>query len=86
MQLGIDCHIQDRAQVDFIGATSVMRHFGQMMVDRGKGAILNTTSQTAIAGGENRAAYATAKAAVSQLILGAAVDLPPMLCSDSVLG
>ncbi len=49
-----------------------------MMVDGGKGVILNISSQTAFAGGENRAVYAAAKAAVSQLTRGAAVEWGPL--------
>lgn len=63
--------------VDFLGAALVMRTFGAAMVARGEGVILNISSQTAFSGGENRAVYAAAKAAVSQLTRGAAVEWGP---------
>jgi NAD(P)-dependent dehydrogenase (short-subunit alcohol dehydrogenase family) len=46
-------------------------------VARGEGVILNISSQTAFCGGENRAIYAAAKAALSQLTRGAAVEWGP---------
>ncbi len=72
-----DSEISQIVAVDFIGAALVMRHFGQAIVDRGRGVNPNISSQTAFAGGENRAVYAAAKAAVSQLTRGAAVEWGP---------
>jgi NAD(P)-dependent dehydrogenase (short-subunit alcohol dehydrogenase family) len=63
--------------VDFLGAAMLMRLFGAAMVERGEGVILNISSQTAFCGGENRAVYAAAKAALSQLTRGAAVEWGP---------
>ena len=63
--------------VDFLGAAMLMRLFGAAMVARGEGVILNISSQTAFCGGENRAVYAAAKAALSQLTKGAAVEWGP---------
>ena len=63
--------------VDFLGAAMMMREFGAGMVARGEGVILNISSQTAFCGGENRAVYAAAKAALSQLTRGAAVEWGP---------
>jgi NAD(P)-dependent dehydrogenase (short-subunit alcohol dehydrogenase family) len=63
--------------VDFLGAALMMRQFGAGMVARGHGVILNISSQTAFCGGENRAVYAAAKAALSQLTRGAAVEWGP---------
>jgi NAD(P)-dependent dehydrogenase (short-subunit alcohol dehydrogenase family) len=63
--------------VDFLGAAMMMREFGAGMVARGEGVILNISSQTAFCGGENRTIYAAAKAALSQLTRGAAVEWGP---------
>jgi NAD(P)-dependent dehydrogenase (short-subunit alcohol dehydrogenase family) len=63
--------------VDFVGAALMMRQFGAGMVQRRAGVILNISSQTAFCGGENRAVYAAAKAALAQLTRGAAVEWGP---------
>ena len=63
--------------VDFLGVALMMRAFGAGMVARGAGVVLNISSQTAFSGGENRAVYAAAKAAVAQLTRGAAVEWGP---------
>jgi NAD(P)-dependent dehydrogenase (short-subunit alcohol dehydrogenase family) len=63
--------------VDFVGVALMMQAFGAGMVARGRGVILNISSQTAFCGGEGRAIYAAAKAAVSQLTRGAAVEWGP---------
>ncbi|MDR3535166.1 MAG: SDR family oxidoreductase [Acetobacteraceae bacterium] len=63
--------------VDFLGVALMMRAFGAGMVARGSGVILNISSQTAFCGGENRAVYAAAKAAVAQLTRSAAVEWRP---------
>ena len=47
------------------------------MVARGRGVILSIGSQTAFIGGENRAVYAAAKAAISQITRAAAVEWAP---------
>lgn len=62
---------------DFVGVALMMRAFGGSMVKRKGGVILNFSSQTAFAGGENRGIYAAAKAAVSQLTRSAAVEWGP---------
>ena len=62
---------------DFLGVALMMRAFGRGMVERKHGIILNFSSQTAFAGGENRGIYAAAKAAVSQLTRSAAVEWGP---------
>lgn len=62
---------------DFIGVALMMQAFGRGMVERKRGVILNFSSQTAFAGGENRGIYAAAKAAVSQLTRSAAVEWGP---------
>ena len=54
-----------------------MRQFGKLMVERKRGVILNLSSQTAFAGGENRGVYAAAKAAISQITRAAAVEWGP---------
>jgi NAD(P)-dependent dehydrogenase (short-subunit alcohol dehydrogenase family) len=69
--------IRRLVDVDFIGVALLMRAFARPMVQRGRGVILNISSQTAFCGGENRTIYAAAKAAVSQLTRGAAVEWGP---------
>ena len=59
---------------DLVGVIQLMQLFGRGMVERGRGVILSIGSQTAFTGGENRAVYAAAKAAVSQLTRAAAVE------------
>lgn len=63
--------------VDFVGAALVLRAIGAGMVARRSGVILSISSQTAFCGAEGRAVYAAAKAAVSQLTRGAAVEWGP---------
>lgn len=62
---------------DFVGVALMMRAFGRGMVERHRGVILNISSQTAFAGGENRGIYAAAKAAVSQITRSSAVEWGP---------
>jgi len=62
---------------DFVGVALMMRAFGRGMVERKQGVILNISSQTAFAGGENRGIYAAAKAAVSQITRSSAVEWGP---------
>jgi len=59
---------------DLVGVIQLMQLFGRGMVERGRGVILSIGSQTAFTGGENRAVYAAAKAAISQLTRAAAVE------------
>jgi NAD(P)-dependent dehydrogenase (short-subunit alcohol dehydrogenase family) len=54
-----------------------MQLVGRGMVERRRGVIVSIGSQTAFTGGENRAVYAAAKAAVSQLTRSAAVEWGP---------
>jgi NAD(P)-dependent dehydrogenase (short-subunit alcohol dehydrogenase family) len=62
---------------DFVGVVRLMQLVGRGMVERRRGVILSMGSQTAFAGGENRAVYAAAKAAISQLTRAAAVEWGP---------
>jgi NAD(P)-dependent dehydrogenase (short-subunit alcohol dehydrogenase family) len=62
---------------DLVGVIQLMQLFGRGMVARGRGVILSIGSQTAFSGGENRAVYAAAKAAISQLTRAAAVEWGP---------
>ena len=64
-------------EVDFWGAALVLKAVGAGMVARQSGVILSISSQTAFCGGEGRAVYAAAKAAISQLTRGAAVEWGP---------
>jgi NAD(P)-dependent dehydrogenase (short-subunit alcohol dehydrogenase family) len=66
--------IRRLVDVDFVGVVLMMRHFGKAMVEQKRGVILNLSSQTAFAGGENRGVYAAAKAAVSQITRATAVE------------
>ena len=59
--------------IDLLGALRLMQLVGAGMVSRKRGVILSIGSQTAFSGGENRAVYAAAKAAISQLTKAAAV-------------
>ena len=63
--------------IDFVGALRLMQFVGKGMVERRRGVILSIGSQTAFSGGENRAVYAAAKAAISQLTKSAAVEWGP---------
>lgn len=63
--------------IDFVGALQLMQLVGRGMVERRRGVILSIGSQTAFSGGENRAVYAAAKAAISQLTKSAAVEWGP---------
>ena len=67
-------HIID---IDFVGAMRLMQLVGAGMVARKRGVILSIGSQTAFSGGEGRAIYAAAKAAISQLTKAAAVEWGP---------
>ena len=60
--------------VDLVGVVRLMQLVGRGMVERRRGVILSMGSQTAFAGGENRAVYAAAKAAISQVTRAAAVE------------
>lgn len=63
--------------VDFVGVVRLMQLFGAGMVARRRGVVLSIGSQTAFAGGGNRAVYAAAKAAISQITKAAAVEWGP---------
>ncbi len=67
-------HLMD---VDVLGVIFLMQAFGNAMLRRGSGVVLNVSSQTAFCGGENRGIYAAAKAAVAQLTRAAAVEWGP---------
>ena len=62
---------------DLVGVVRLIQLVGRGMVERRRGVILSIGSQTAFSGGENRAIYAAAKAAVSQVTRGAAVEWGP---------
>jgi NAD(P)-dependent dehydrogenase (short-subunit alcohol dehydrogenase family) len=63
--------------VDLLGTILVMRAVAQGMVERRRGAIVNTSSQLAFAGAATRGVYAAAKAAVAQVTKSAAVEWAP---------
>jgi len=63
--------------IDFVGVVRLMQLIGRGMVERRRGVVLSIGSQTAFSGGENRAVYSAAKAAVSQLTRAAAVEWGP---------
>jgi len=69
--------IRRTIDVDFVGALRLMQLIGGGMVERRRGVILSIGSQTAFSGGENRAVYAAAKAAVSQITKSVAVEWGP---------
>ncbi|MEJ0070731.1 MAG: SDR family oxidoreductase [Pseudomonadota bacterium] len=62
-------------RVNLIGPMVLARLIGKAMVDRGRGVIINTASQLAFCGAEERAAYASAKAGLVQFTRTAAVEL-----------
>ena len=61
---------------NFVGVVRLML-VGRGMAERRRGVIVSMGSQTAFAGGENRAVCAGAKAAMSQLTRAAAVEWGP---------
>ena len=63
--------------VDFVGALRLLQQVARGMVERKRGVILSIGSQTAFCGGENRAVYAAAKAAIIQITKAAAVEWGP---------
>jgi NAD(P)-dependent dehydrogenase (short-subunit alcohol dehydrogenase family) len=63
--------------VDLVGVILLTRLVGAGMVARGRGVVLSIGSQTAFCGGENRAVYAAAKAAIAQLTRSLAVEWGP---------
>lgn len=63
--------------IDLVGAVRLIQLVGRGMVERRRGVILSIGSQTAFSGGENRAVYAAAKAAISQVTKAAAVEWGP---------
>jgi NAD(P)-dependent dehydrogenase (short-subunit alcohol dehydrogenase family) len=72
-----DNDIRRLVDIDFIGVALLMRAFGAGMVAQERGVIVNLSSQTAFCGGENRAIYASTKAAIAQLTRAAAVEWGP---------
>jgi NAD(P)-dependent dehydrogenase (short-subunit alcohol dehydrogenase family) len=62
---------------DLVGVIRLIQLIGRGMVARRCGVIVSIGSQTAFTGGENRAVYAAAKAAISQLTRAAAVEWGP---------
>jgi NAD(P)-dependent dehydrogenase (short-subunit alcohol dehydrogenase family) len=69
--------IRTLVNIDFLGALRLMQLVGRGMVERKRGVVLSISSQTAFCGGENRAVYASMKAAISQVTRGAAVEWGP---------
>jgi len=69
--------IRRTIDIDFVGALRLMQLVGKGMVERRRGVILSIGSQTAFSGGEGRAVYAAAKAAISQITKAAAVEWGP---------
>jgi NAD(P)-dependent dehydrogenase (short-subunit alcohol dehydrogenase family) len=69
--------IRRMIDIDLIGPLRLMQLVGAGMIERRRGVILSFGSQTAFSGGENRAVYAAAKAAIAQLTRSAAVEWGP---------
>jgi NAD(P)-dependent dehydrogenase (short-subunit alcohol dehydrogenase family) len=63
--------------VDLVGVIQLTRLLGRGMVARRRGVVINIGSQLAFSGADGRAAYAAAKAGVSQLTRTAAVEWAP---------
>lgn len=73
----LDCAWEDirrLVDIDFLGVVLLTQLIGRGMVERRRGVVINISSQMAFCGGEGRAVYAAAKAAVAQLTRGAAVE------------
>ena len=68
--------VQRLIDTNFVGVVRLML-IGRGMVERRRGVIVSMESQTAFAGGENRAVCAAGKVAVSQLTRAAAVEWGP---------
>lgn len=73
LETSID-EIRQLIDVDLLGVIRLTQLVGAGMVERRRGVVLSIGSQTAFSGGENRAVYASVKAAVSQLTRGAAAE------------
>lgn len=67
----------DLFKVDVHGALNLAIGIGKSMVERQSGVIVNLASQTALSGGEGRALYASAKAAMIQFTRSAAAEWGP---------
>jgi NAD(P)-dependent dehydrogenase (short-subunit alcohol dehydrogenase family) len=63
--------------IEVVGPLWLTQLVGVGMIERRRGVILSFGSQTAFSGGENRAVYAAAKAAITQLTRSAAVEWGP---------
>ncbi|HLI10329.1 MAG TPA: SDR family oxidoreductase [Alphaproteobacteria bacterium] len=61
-------------RTNLIGPIVLARHIGARMAARGRGVILNISSQLAFCGAESRAAYAAAKAGLAQFTRTAAAE------------
>lgn len=75
-----DCDASDidaLLRVDVKGVLLLSILVGRLMIAQGNGVIVNVASQTALCGGEGRAIYAAAKAAVIQFTKTAAVEWGP---------
>lgn len=60
--------------VNLVGPMVLARHVAGPMVGRGRGVIINISSQLGFCGAEGRAAYAAAKAGLAQFTRSAAVE------------
>ncbi len=69
--------IQRIIAIDLTGPMLIARHVGEGMVARGRGVIVNTSSQLAFHGSATRAAYAAAKAGLVQFTKSAAAEWAP---------
>lgn len=76
----VDCDasdIESLFQIDVVGVCLLSALVGRSMIANGKGVIVNMASQTALSGGEGRAIYAAAKAAIIQFTKSASVEWGP---------
>lgn len=63
--------------IDLVGPIALTRLVGEGMVRRGRGTIVNISSQMAFTGARNRSVYAAAKLAIAQFTKTAALEWGP---------
>lgn len=69
--------VQEVIQTNLIGPILLAKRVGSEMLERGRGVIVNTTSQLAFCGAPERAVYASAKAGLAQFTRSSAAEWGP---------
>lgn len=70
--------IEEMLKTNLLGPIVLLKLLAAGMVERGRGVIVNTTSQIAFTGGPGRALYGTTKAGLVQFTRAAAAELAPL--------